>query len=310
MLRGGELRPVPEEPFAPPWADAAKHAVQLRAAAKALGSIGRPEEMLQCCLPLCRAPEAQPTDAELLALALKGMVRPLRVALREAKACERSSKEAASAPGAAATSAVVPPDAAKEVRRAAERDVAEACEKALGVLQDLQEQRAAAAAAVGSRPDTSAVAVLLKTLQGDYSRHMCDVSHAVGAEAPIKAAEAAYEEAAQLSEHLPRGHPLRLGVALNRSVFAHEVLKIPAEGMSVAKMAFDEQQGFDALDPVDRKRAAGVLSLLRENVTLWTEGLDREDEVDDGGDGGYPYQLGAEGAAVEPDTPAGARTPH
>lgn len=52
---------------------------------------------------------------------------------------------------------------------------------------------------------------------------------------------AAYQEATQVSEtELPPTHPIRLGLALNFSVFYYEILNQPDKACQLAKHAFDD----------------------------------------------------------------------
>ena len=41
-------------------------------------------------------------------------------------------------------------------------------------------------------------------------------------------------------EHLPTTHPIRLGLALNFSVFYYEILSLPEQACALAKQAFDD----------------------------------------------------------------------
>ena len=68
---------------------------------------------------------------------------------------------------------------------------------------------------------------------------------------------------------LPVTHPIRLGLALNFSVFYFEVLLLPDEACKMAKQAFE-----DAIDELDSeenyKDSTLIMQLLRENLQLWT----------------------------------------
>ena len=48
-----------------------------------------------------------------------------------------------------------------------------------------------------------------------------------------------YERAFEISKQLPTTHPVRLGVALNYSVFQQEILNKPELACETAKGAFD-----------------------------------------------------------------------
>merc|ERR1712117_306798 len=94
-------------------------------------------------------------------------------------------------------------------------------------------------------------------------------------EAKINAAESArlaYEAAKQVAEKdLAVTHPIRLGLALNFSVFQYEVLNLPEDACKMARTAFE-----DAIAELDNvaedsyKDSTLIMQLLRDNLTLWT----------------------------------------
>ena len=60
-------------------------------------------------------------------------------------------------------------------------------------------------------------------------------------------AQKKYEEATKQGGSLPATNPIRLGLALNYSVFYYEILNQPQEACTLAKAAFD-----DAISELDR----------------------------------------------------------
>merc|ERR1712056_145185 len=87
-----------------------------------------------------------------------------------------------------------------------------------------------------------------------------------------ESARLAYEEASKVAEKdLPVTHPIRLGLALNYSVFQYEVLSNPEEACKMARTAFE-----DAIAELDNvaedsyKDSTLIMQLLRDNLTLWT----------------------------------------
>merc|ERR1712066_202002 len=92
-------------------------------------------------------------------------------------------------------------------------------------------------------------------------------------------ARQAYEEASKVAEKdLVVTHPIRLGLALNYSVFQYEVLSNPEEACKMACTAFE-----DAIAELDNvaedsyKDSTLIMQLLRDNLTLWTS--DQEGEA-------------------------------
>jgi len=82
----------------------------------------------------------------------------------------------------------------------------------------------------------------------------------------------AYEEADKIaSESLSTTHPIRLGLALNFSVFHYEILNNSKEACRIAKSAFDDAiSELDKLQEDQYKDSTLIMQLLRDNLTLWT----------------------------------------
>merc|ERR1712072_775967 len=70
-------------------------------------------------------------------------------------------------------------------------------------------------------------------------------------------------------------HPIRLGLALNYSVFCYEVMNSPEKACTLAKTAFDDAIAeLDTLDEESYKDSTLIMQLLRDNLTLWTSDSD------------------------------------
>merc|ERR1711920_867548 len=87
-----------------------------------------------------------------------------------------------------------------------------------------------------------------------------------------ESARQAYQDAHSVAEKdLAVTHPIRLGLALNYSVFQYEVLGNPDEACKMARTAFE-----DAIAELDNvaedsyKDSTLIMQLLRDNLTLWT----------------------------------------
>jgi 14-3-3 protein epsilon len=119
--------------------------------------------------------------------------------------------------------------------------------------------------------------VFFYKMKGDYHRYHAEVA-AVGNEEK-KLAQEAYQEAWKLAEtSLRNTHPVRLGLALNFSVFYYEILKEPEKGCQLAKQAFDDAvENLDQCDETEYKESTLIMQLLRDNLTLWTEDMQEQD---------------------------------
>merc|ERR1719395_145590 len=84
----------------------------------------------------------------------------------------------------------------------------------------------------------------------------------------LMAYKAAYDIA---GTELPPTHPIRLGLALNFSVFYYEILNSPDRACHLAKQAFDDAIAeLDTLNEESYKDSTLIMQLLRDNLTLWT----------------------------------------
>jgi 14-3-3 protein epsilon len=82
---------------------------------------------------------------------------------------------------------------------------------------------------------------------------------------------------------LEKTNPIRLGLALNCSVFYFEVMERSQKACDLAREAFDKAVAeLEKADDATYKDATLIMQLLRDNLTLWTDeegaGRDYEDE--------------------------------
>ena len=70
---------------------------------------------------------------------------------------------------------------------------------------------------------------------------------------------------------LPTTHPLRLSLALNFSVFFYEIMKSPDRAINIAKTAYKEGlKDLRTLEIQSKKETENLLTLINENITLWS----------------------------------------
>uniref|UniRef100_A0A1A9UY60 14-3-3 protein zeta n=1 Tax=Glossina austeni TaxID=7395 RepID=A0A1A9UY60_GLOAU len=97
----------------------------------------------------------------------------------------------------------------------------------------------------------------------------------------------AYQEAFDIAKtKMQPTHPIRLGLALNFSVFYYEIINSPARACHLAKQAFDDAIAeLDTLNEDSYKDSTLIMQLLRDNLTLWTSDTQGDgDEPQEGGD--------------------------
>jgi 14-3-3 protein epsilon len=89
----------------------------------------------------------------------------------------------------------------------------------------------------------------------------------------------AYKAATDIAQtELAPTHPIRLGLALNFSVFYYEILNSPDRACHLAKQAFDDAIAeLDTLSEESYKDSTLIMQLLRDNLTLWTSDLQETD---------------------------------
>ncbi|KAL5970357.1 hypothetical protein TSMEX_001914 [Taenia solium] len=108
-------------------------------------------------------------------------------------------------------------------------------------------------------------------MMGDYYRYLAEVQEGEQNDKSTEAAEEAYQKATSLAEaELSVTHPIRLGLALNFSVFYYEIKNMPEKACSLAKAAFDAAIAeVDSIKDETYKDSTLIMQLLRDNLTLW-----------------------------------------
>ena len=127
---------------------------------------------------------------------------------------------------------------------------------------------------------TSAEAkVFYLKMKADYYRYSGEVCSGKELEEVSSKAEESYASAKKVSETLPPTDPVRIGLALNYSVFLYEIKKRPKDACAMAKTAFDEAiSGLQDLDEEKYKDSTAIMQLLKDNLTLWTTELEEGEE--------------------------------
>lgn len=104
---------------------------------------------------------------------------------------------------------------------------------------------------------------------------MAEFASGDGRKVASDAAHESYKQATEIAQSdLTPTHPIRLGLALNFSVFYYEILNSPDRACHLAKQAFDDAIAeLDTLSEESYKDSTLIMQLLRDNLTLWTSDL-------------------------------------
>lgn len=84
-----------------------------------------------------------------------------------------------------------------------------------------------------SQPESK---VFYLKMKGDYYRYLAEVAAGDDKKGIVDQSQQAYQEAFEISKkEMQPTHPIRLGLALNFSVFYYEILNSPEKACSLAK---------------------------------------------------------------------------
>jgi len=170
---------------------------------------------------------------------------------------------------------------AKEYREKIEHELRDICKD---VLQLLDSHLISKATSAESK-------VFYLKMKGDYFRYLAEVGGPTGddythKEKVVNNSKDAYQKALDIAKgDMHPTHPIRLGLALNYSVFFYEIMNAPDRACQLAKQAFDDAIAeLDTLNEDSYKDSTLIMQLLRDNLTLWTSDTRDEQEAGEGND--------------------------
>lgn len=104
--------------------------------------------------------------------------------------------------------------------------------------------------------------------KGDYHRYLAEFALGDKRKASADKSLEAYKNATEVAQtDLAPTHPIRLGLALNFSVFYYEILNSPDQACHLAKQAFDDAIAeLDTLSEESYKDSTLIMQLLRDNL--------------------------------------------
>ncbi|KYO29372.1 14-3-3 protein zeta/delta [Alligator mississippiensis] len=148
---------------------------------------------------------------------------------------------------------------AREYREKIETELRDICNDVLSLLEKFLIPNASQAESK----------VFYLKMKGDYYRYLAEVAAGDDKKGIVEQSQQAYQEAFEISKkEMQPTHPIRLGLALNFSVFYYEILNSPEKACSLAKTAFDEAIAeLDTLSEESYKDSTLIMQLLRDNLT-------------------------------------------
>jgi len=161
---------------------------------------------------------------------------------------------------------------AREYHKKVEKELNEICSDILNVLDKNL-------ISSSNLPESK---VFYYKMKGDYHRYLAESTTGETRQAAAEKALEAYKAACEISQELLPTDPIRLGLALNFSVFYYEILNSPDNAIQLAKQAFDDAiEKLEHLADENYKDSTLIMQLLRDNITLWTSNVEEGDKKDE-----------------------------
>jgi len=201
-------------------------------------------------------------ERNLLSVAYKNVIGARRASWRIVSSLEQKDEKAP-----------VPEDKqaiTKEYRKQIEKELNDICQDVLKVIDDHLIPGA----------QTGESRVFYYKMKGDYHRYLAEFATGADRKTAAENSLMAYKAATDIAmAELQPTHPIRLGLALNYSVFYYEILNSPDRACRLAKSAFDDAIAeLDTLSEESYKDSTLIMQLLRDNLTLWTSDMQGENE--------------------------------
>lgn len=215
--------------------------------AKLAEQAGRFDQMLSNMTEVAKQhQELSVEERNLLSVAYKNVIESRRASWRVVTSIEEK--------GGVEKMSVV-----KEYRQEIEKEYVDICDDLLTLIDQK----------LIPRSTTKEAKVFYYKLKGDYHRYLSEFQQGSIFKACASAGLDAYQEASKIaSSALIPTHPLRLGLALNFSVFYYEILNSPDRACQIAKQAIAGLHGLSA-----DQGSKVIIQLLKDNLALWSSEL-------------------------------------
>ncbi len=200
-------------------------------------------------------------DRNLLSVAYKNSVGTRRTAWRVLSSIETKEE--------AKNSSFLP--LLREYKAKIETELDQICDEIIKLLEDKL---------IKSAKGNAQSEVFYLKMKGDYYRYIAEYATGDKHKNAAEQAYQAYSKANEIAQKsLETTNPIRLGLALNFSVFYYEVRNDPKQACQLAKQAFDDAiADIEKIEEENYKDSTTIMQLIRDNLTLWTTELEHGDE--------------------------------
>lgn len=215
----------------------------------------RYEEMVENMKAVaCSGQELSVEERNLLSVAYKNVIGARRASWRIVSSIEQKEE----AKGNKSQVGLI-----RDYRTNIEQELSKICEDILDVLSNH----------LISSAQTGESKVFYYKMKGDYHRYLAEFTISEKRKGAADLSLEAYKSASDVAvTELSPTHPIRLGLALNFSVFYYEILNSPDRACHLAKQAFDDAVAdLETLSEDSYKDSTLIMQLLKDNLTLWTD---------------------------------------
>lgn len=210
------------------------------------------DDMVDFLKPLVKEKGAGLTTEErnLLSVGFKNLIGSKRTAIRTISAIEQNPKYQKFG------------DALNTYKRKIEDELSKDCDLIISIVRD---------DALKNASEAESKSFFLKMV-GDYYRYMAESAQG---DRLTKARDGAldfYQQAEEAARSLQACNSIKLGLALNFSVFHYEVMQDNKKACQLAENALQEAMNkIDEVGEEEFNEAKSIIELLKENLSLWKE---------------------------------------
>ena len=161
-----------------------------------------------------------------------------------------------------------------DLKSTLEKELNELCNRMLSLIDDYLLKKAS----------SEESKVFYMKMKGDYYRYLAEFLMGDENKDVADKSRKSYQEANELASKLTCTNPIKLGLALNFSVFYYEVMNDPKTACKIASDAFEAAiHQLENIEDEQYKDSTTILQLLKENIDMWK--ADMQENEDAAGDG-------------------------